>query len=333
MEKKSTSFLASRPWLGHILRVGIGILAIYFLIRTGALKPALLGQAMSRHPFLYGSAFILYALILEFIAYFRWLWLLRQANVSITKLEVFRLHLIGIFFSGFLPGGTGGDFVKGYYLIRGRSSSEGAAAIGTLLVDRFAGMAGLFLLSAMSNLWHVELWETSPVLAGQAFFIVGTAGIMVVLIALYLLPFRPAWLMPSAETGGRMGFLKHLFEALLAFRGSPRVLMGAIALSMLVHFCLVGVYALCARSLEVTLPFSTHIYVVPSLTLLNGIPMSPAGLGFGEAGGALLYKAVGVASGRAEIPALVHTIVLLTALLFAPAYFLHKGKAGSPHLS
>ena len=333
MDKKPNTFLADRPWLGHTLRIGIGIFAIYFLIRTGALKPALLGKAMSRHPLQYGSAFILYALVLEFIAYFRWLWLLRQAKVSITKLEVFRLHLIGIFFSGFLPGGTGGDFVKGFYLMRGRSSSEGAAAIGTLLVDRFAGTAGLFLLSALSNLWQQDLWKSSPLLAGQAFFVLGVSGAIVVLIGLYLSPIRPKWLEPSAEPGGRVGFLKHLFAVLVAFRGSPRVLLGAIALSMLVHFCLVGVYALCAHSLGVYLPFSLHVYVAPSLTLLNGIPLSPAGLGFGEAGGALLYKAVGVSLGRAEIPALVHSIVLLTSLLFAPAYFLQKGTAGPPQAS
>ena len=330
MADKPQSFLASRPWLGHAFRILIGLLAIYFLIRTGALKPKLLGKAMSSHPLYYGSALVLYATMLEFLAYFRWLWLLRQAKVSISKLEVLRLHLIGIFFSGFLPGGTGGDLVKGYYLLRGRSPEDGAAAIGTLLLDRFAGTTGLFLLSAATNLWHHELWESSPLLSAQAFFVLGVAGAIVVLIALYLSPLRPSWLMASQTKGAKVGFLKHLFEVLLAFRGSPRVLLGSIALSMLVHFCLVGVYALCALSLEVSLPFTLHAYVAPSLTLLNGVPLSPAGLGFGEAGGALLYKAVGVGAGRVEIPALVHTIVLLTSLLFAPAYFLQNGKAAAP---
>jgi uncharacterized membrane protein YbhN (UPF0104 family) len=242
---------------------------------------------------------------------------------------VLQLHLIGIFFSAFLPGGTGGDLVKGYYLLRGRSSAEGAAAIGTLLVDRFAGTAGLFLLSALGNLHHRELWLTSPLLTGQAFFVLGIAGTLVLLLGVFLSPWRPRWLASLADTGGGAGFFKHLFAVLMSFRSAPRVLLGSIALSMLVHLCIVGVYALCAASLEVDLPFSLHAYVVPTLTLLNGVPLSPAGLGFGEAGGALLYKAVGVSQGRVEIPALVHTIVLLTALVCSPVYLFRKAGTGT----
>lgn len=95
---------------------------------------------------------------------------------------------------------------------------------------------------------------------------------------------------------------------------------------MAVHFCLIITYALCARALDVSLPFRLHAYVGPVLTFVNGIPISPAGLGVGEAAGRILYKAVGATHGQAEIPALVHTLGLLTALLCAPAYFFRRGK-------
>jgi hypothetical protein len=102
------------------------------------------------------------------------------------------------------------------------------------------------------------------------------------------------------------------------------VFLGAVGLSVLVHFSLVLVYALCAGALEVSLPFRLHAYVAPMLTFVNGIPVSPAGLGVGEAAGVVLYTAAGAAHGQAEIPALVHTIALLVALICAPAYLLRK---------
>jgi hypothetical protein len=102
------------------------------------------------------------------------------------------------------------------------------------------------------------------------------------------------------------------------------VFLGAIGISLIVHFILVVAYALCAAALDVNLPFRLHAYVAPTLTFANGMPISPAGLGVGEAAGMVLYKAVGATHGFAEIPALVHTIGLIVAVLFAPAYLLRK---------
>ncbi len=324
------SSLLQNQWVGHALRIGLGAAAVYLLIHTGALKPALLGRAMESHPGFFILALALYALPLEGIAFFRWYWLLRAAKVQISMGLVLRLHLIGLFFSGFLPGGTGGDLVKGFYLLRGRDKTEGATAIKTMVVDRFAGTFGLIWLAAITNLMNHRLWEMSRVLSAQIVTVLGMSLASAILVGIYLSPWKPHWLhasiVPETRDGApHLGFWKGLLSSMIAFRDSPGVFWGVIGLSMTVHLCLVGVYALCAQSLEVDLPFRLHAFVAPTLTLLNGIPISPAGLGIGEAGGAFLYKAVGVTHSRAEIPGLVDTVVLLTALVCAPAYFWQRG--------
>lgn len=335
------------PWLAHALRVGFAALVITVLIRSGALKPALLGAAIARHPALYGFAFFLYLVPLQALAWLRWHLLLRAAKVTITWRESARLHLTGIFFNGFLPGGTGGDLVKGWYLLRGRSRAEGAAALGTLVVDRITGLFGLIALAAAANWIGRDIWRSSPLLAAQSAFILAVAAGVTVLTAVFLSPWKPRWLFArkarparKAQVGSgenveeisemleegdtRRGFLAELALALGAFRRSPQVFLGAIAISTVVHFILVSVYALCAAALNVDLAFRLHAYVAPTLTLANGLPLSPAGLGVGEAAGMVLYKAVGATHGFAEIPALVHTIGIIVAVLFAPAYLLRK---------
>ena len=323
----------SSPWLGNTLRISLGVLAIYLLVHSGALNPHLLKQAMVRHPLWYVEAFLLYSVILEGIAYLRWYWLLRAAKVNVSAGFVLRLHLIGLFFSGILPGGTGGDFVKGFYLLRGRDKAEGAAAIGTMVVDRVAGTLGLIWLGTLTNIWNYKLWEDSPILGAQAFVFLGASVATLILIFTYLAPWKSRKSIDSLtmESNPEHGFWKGLWISLAAFRSSPWVFMGVILLAMCVHLSIVGVYALCAEMLEVDLPFKIHAYVVPALTLINGIPISPAGLGFGEQGGKVLYnvidKARGMAThGHTEIPALFHSIVLLTSLLCAPAYFFMKVK-------
>jgi uncharacterized protein (TIRG00374 family) len=324
-------FLAPiRAALGHAARIGFGLLAIYLLIRTGALEPELLGRAIARHPLLYVASFALYVSLLQFMACGRWYWLLRSAGVPIRLRTTVRLHMMGLFFSGFLPGGTGGDLVKGYYLMKGRTKAEGAAALGTLVVDRIVGLFGLIGVAAIATLASIPVWRDAPLLAAQSTFILAIAlGALVVTLG-YLSPWNPLAFLFKTGAGKQKGFLAELAGALTAFRKTPGVFLGAIAISMGVHFCLIVIYALCARALDVDLPFRLHAYVGPVLTFVNGIPISPAGLGVGEAAGRVLYKAVGATHGQAEIPALVHTLGLLTALICAPAYFFRRRRARRP---
>ena len=339
---KPRRFPMVQSWGGHALRAGFAVLVIAVLLRSGALDPKLLAQAVTSHPFLYAFAFFLYLVPLQLLAWLRWWWFLRAADVKLTLRASVRLHLTGLFFNGFLPGGTGGDVVKGWYLMKGRGRKQAAAALGTLVADRVTGMFGLIGFAAAMNLLYLREFSGTPVLAAQGTFILSVAAAIVLLTAAFLSPWKPKWLPAPRVTaenadavtaqdgakGGKLrGFLVEFAVALGAFRKFPLTFLGAIAVSAMVHFLLVIVYALCARALNVELPFGLHAYVAPTLTLANGLPISPAGLGVGEAAGMVLYKAVGASHGFAEIPALVHTIGISVALLCAPVYLWRRKDA------
>jgi uncharacterized protein (TIRG00374 family) len=316
-----------KTFAGHFLRVGIGAFVVWYLIHSGALDPALLGRAIAEHPYLYAFAFFLYLVPLQLFAWGRWYWMLRAAKVKISRRESLRLHFTGLFFNGFLPGGTGGDLAKGWYLVKGRDRAGSAAALGTLVADRVTGLFGLIILATVANLVNMAAWDSSPVLTAQAVFILSVAGAVTLLTLTFLSPWKFGKA-PKAETlvedGKPKGFLAEFALALAAFRKYPGAFLGGIGLSVLVHLVLILVYALCAGALDVSLPFRVHAYVAPTLTFANGLPISPAGLGVGEAAGKLLYTAVGATHGQAEIPALVHSIGLIVALIAAPAYLLRK---------
>jgi uncharacterized membrane protein YbhN (UPF0104 family) len=186
-------------WLGHVLRFGFAAIVIIVLVRSGALNPALLGEAIAQRPLLCLAAFLIYLVPLQALACGRWWWLLRAAKVPITLRETARLHLTGLFFGGFLPGGTGGDLAKGWYLLKGRGRKEAANALGTVVADRVTGLLGLVLLAACANLLNMRAWGASPILAAQATFILAVAGGLVLLTVAYLSPWKPRWLPSPAR--------------------------------------------------------------------------------------------------------------------------------------
>lgn len=79
---------------------------------------------------------------------FRWWILLRALGIAIPFRSALRLHFHGLFFSGFLPSSTGGDFVRAWYVTR--HTDKRALSALSVFADRFAGLFSTFLIAAVS---------------------------------------------------------------------------------------------------------------------------------------------------------------------------------------
>jgi len=76
----------------------------------------------------------------------RWRLLLGVQGIHITFLESLRLTYIGWFFNNWMPGGTGGDLVKAWYIAR--RTHQKAEAVTVVFLDRLIGMVSLAVLGA-----------------------------------------------------------------------------------------------------------------------------------------------------------------------------------------
>ncbi len=74
----------------------------------------------------------------------RWQLLLRIQNIHIRLRDAFRLTYIGFFYNAFMPGATGGDVIKGYFVTR--ITEHKAEAVTTVLLDRIIGMVAMAIL-------------------------------------------------------------------------------------------------------------------------------------------------------------------------------------------
>ena len=61
---------------------------------------------------------ILAYVVVEAAAAFRWHVLLKVQGIHLSLPRLSGLFLIGMFYNQFLPGGTGGDIIKSYYLLK-----------------------------------------------------------------------------------------------------------------------------------------------------------------------------------------------------------------------
>jgi uncharacterized membrane protein YbhN (UPF0104 family) len=308
----------------YVLKFALGGAAIWALIHSGAIEPRLIAAAFGRHPGLLLAALGTYVVMTQLAACARWYLLIRMAGLRVGVGRVFSLHMIGIFFNSLIPGGTGGDILKGYYLFR-EHEDEKALAVTTMVMDRFIGLYALLCVAMAMTAINVGLWRGSAALQANSLFYAGIFAVFTGAVALFFSPWSAAFLRHprlGRLPGGR--FFRSLAISLLAYRDRPWALIFPLLLGISVDCGLILLYYFSARSLGMELPLRVHGFVVPTLTMINGIPISPSGLGVGEAAGKIIYRNLGVTSGGGEVLVLVHLVILAVSLAGAPFYFFYR---------
>src|SRR5438046_7666465 len=85
---------------------------------------------------------ILAYVLVEIAAAFRWHVLLKVQGIHLSLPRLSGLFLIGMFYNQFLPGGTGGDIIKSYFLLK-ETADKKAGALLAVVFDRFIGLVAL----------------------------------------------------------------------------------------------------------------------------------------------------------------------------------------------
>src|SRR5438552_8777546 len=83
--------------------------------------------------------------VVEVAASLRWHILLKVQGIRFTFPRLSSLFLIGMFSNQFLPGGTGGDIIKCYLLLK--ETDKKAGALLAVVFDRFIGLVALVAIT------------------------------------------------------------------------------------------------------------------------------------------------------------------------------------------
>src|SRR5436305_2920712 len=107
-----------------------------------------------------GIAIVTY-LVVEIAAFIRWQILLKVQGISLSLPRVGGLSLIGMFYNQFLPGGTGGDIIKSYLLLK-ETSDKKAGALLAVVFDRLIGLVALVAITVTLVSLRFDILSQSP---------------------------------------------------------------------------------------------------------------------------------------------------------------------------
>ncbi len=114
-----------------------------------------------------GVSVIAYVIV-EIAAAVRWQILLQVQGIRLKVSRLSGLFLIGMFFNQFLPGGTGGDIIKSYFLLK-ETAQHKAGALLAVVFDRLIGLVALVMITVtLVSLRFNWLWR-SPVTVESGF--------------------------------------------------------------------------------------------------------------------------------------------------------------------
>jgi uncharacterized protein (TIRG00374 family) len=252
------------------------------------------------------------------LAFVRWYILARAQGLPFTLAAATRLGLAGFFFSTVLPGAVGGDIVKAAFVAR--EQRRRTVAIATVLIDRVIGLWGLCWLVALTGgfFWAAGSL-TGEVAAKVRLIILFAAGMVGAPLAIWLplgwLPAQQA--QRIAERLARFPKLgrqaAEFWRAVLLYRLHSWSFWLALVLTVVSQAGLVLMFYFSALTLlqpERVPSVGIHFLIIPIGMIVQALPLTPGGVGIGEATFGGLYQLIGYSAGDGVLGALVQRVVL-----------------------
>jgi len=228
--------------------------------------------------------------------------LLRSQEISLSFRQGCRLVAVATFFNSCIPGGTGGDVMKLYYLAQGNRNRVVEVAT-VLLADRAAALFSLLTLAVgFAALSMTLVRDHSLVKWLVVAALIGAVALVVIGAISCSTRLRTSrWYRSAISVLPFHRYLERASDALGAFRNHKKALLGAVLLSALGHLALAAMFLALGRVLVPGVP-GVAVALLAFLGLLaNALPVTPGGLGVGEMAFEQLFQSIGVLGGASLI--------------------------------
>jgi glycosyltransferase 2 family protein len=310
--------------LVRIARIALGLVVLALLIYFGALDPKVLATTFGRPDLLALATLLLLTTIP--LAAFRWWLLLKSLKFPMGFNWSLRTTFTSQFFNTFLPGSYGGDFAR--VALAYRASGGGLSRLAfTVVVDRLSGLLALIILGlSILPLLPMQYRDaTYPlfaigcgvILGGTIFgFLIGER------IAAFLV--RLPW-----SIGVKLAHVvREVLAAVRAFFDHWPILVAILVLSIVQFTLVLGALAVLGRAMRFD-ALSLSGYAVAGVwsTLANALPLSPGGLGVGEAAfakTAMLLESVASGASYATVFLAMRVLTILIAVLGVLPYWAQR---------
>ena len=296
--------VAKKKWVSFTFRMSITLLLLVFLFRS--LTWATLFAAIKHATYVFLLLGVLIGVFGLLVSAYQWQSLLRAEQIHVGLIRLFKLYLIGIGFSHFLPTGMGGDVVKAFYV--GRTSGNYAGSASAIVMTRLTGYFGMQLIAFTALLAFHNYFARGIVLWAILLSLLVGSMIGGVILLTTLLPkiLKKAWtrhrLFASAIPVG---------EALIATIQRPRLLGGATLVGVVFWVQSVMGYYTYAYALHMNVPLYFYFVAIPIVSLVAFLPITINGFGLRESAFVYIFSTVHVPTAASLLLALLMDVQVL----------------------
>jgi hypothetical protein len=285
-------------------------------------------EILAANPWLLVAAFLVYYATFP-IRGARWAFILRRAGTRIGVVPATEILFLSWFVNCLVPAKLG-DLYRAW-LLKGNYGGSASRTVGTVFIERIADIIVIFGLALAAGFWSFRGRDNPAV---DTLFLIGfvVAALLVLFVVglrfwgtrlTRFLPERVRELYQRFHEGSTGALTARAVPVILVFTGAIWLLEGARVYFVIHALNLPGVSHL---------GISASVFVALAAALLTAIPLTPAGVGFVEAGivGALVIY--GVAHEPAGAVAIVdRAISIVTVIVLGGIAYATSGMVRRAH--
>jgi hypothetical protein len=281
-------------WFLVRLAIAGGLLA--YLVRSGGIDWRALTRPFTAWPI--ALAAVALVLIDVSLNALRLSWLFRPHGLRLAWAKSFQVTMVSFFFAQFLPGATGGDIARLFYVAKD-SKGLRSEIVTVSLFDRMIGMLSLLVMPLLFAPAFAGVIRATPALRA---LLASAAILAAILVASFM-----ACLFYQSQTERLartvFGFLPwknwpaQVIRTIASYRHDLGTVAAALGISVLANsllliVMLLAVYVLNPAGLDLKM-----CLIIPVGFIANCLPFTPGGLGVGETAFKSLFAVAGLSGG------------------------------------
>jgi glycosyltransferase 2 family protein len=308
-------------------------IAVLYWVYHDPEKRAQMVQALQHAQYHWVAIGILAYVVVEIAAAFRWHVLLKVQGIHLSLPRLSGLFLIGMFYNQFLPGGTGGDIIKSYFLVK-ETPDKRAGALLAVVFDRFIGLVALVTITGALISVRFDFLSQTPETRRLLWVLLALLGasILALLSTFVITGFKLFHLLPKKFPGREK--LIEIAAAYHLYARHWRATFVAFGASVVAHLATFATFLCAAYALGARVPLVNFFAIMPVERTISALPISFAGIGLREKVlQIMLHGLCGVPEGTAIlIGSLSFLIILICCIPGAIVYFFYKPSGVVTHV-
>ena len=269
-------------------------------------------------------------IVMDLLSSIKWGIFIKERGHNISLRGLFNIFLIGRFFNNFIPGLTGGDVARIYFL--GKKINSYTKSAASIIMERFSGLTAVIFVAIIFLLLNIDILREPAI--GMSI------GILIIIcVVFFILFFNPELVKKIA---GKLTFLPFsikifstlgvLLDDISYFKTKYKLLQNAMLLSFLFHLLTSFNVYLCCLAIGLHPAFLDIIVINSIIRIVVVIPVSPSNIGWWEwvFSVFLVHAGANIAEGIAV--ALIIRAKTFIFSLIGGILFLSEKKSGSSKL-